>query len=120
MGSADTGGLMGRAEQIAALEAKAKAIQDRARKLKAQEKASQAKGQRQADTHRKVVLGAVIIELLRRGVIDERTYGSWLDAANLSDRDRGVITHPGILQPAKPSRSSDSGLPPEAGSSPTS
>ena len=86
-------------ERIAALILKAKGIQDEAKRIKDQQRVLANKQARKADTHLKVVLGAAILDLVRRGVLDSVAYGSLISQATLSDRDRASLAFP-VLCPS--------------------
>ena len=83
---------MTRAERILALEKRAREIQDRARDLRAQERASKAKADRKADTHRKVVLGAAVFELIRLERLNATEMITLVDGlTTFTDRDRETM-----------------------------
>lgn len=89
-----------RAERIEALERKAVEIQAKAKALRAAEKAARSKADRKLDTRRKVVLGAVVMDLLRRGVIDGQTYDGWI--AGIPERDRDLIARSALCPAPDP------------------
>ena len=76
---------------ITALEARARALLERARKVRAQERVARNREARRADTRRKIVLGALVLQLSRRGVIDAATIDAWLREGSLADRDRVLL-----------------------------
>lgn len=88
-----------RAARIAALDARIEAIREQARELRRAERAARARTSRRVDTRRKVILGAVVIDLVRRGVISRETYTQWV--AGLSDRDRELLSLDAILGPVE-------------------
>lgn len=78
-------------ERIAALEKRALEIQNKAKQLKAQQRVARDKQARKEDTHRKVVLGGVVVELVKRGLMDAGAYAALIGQATLSDRDRATL-----------------------------
>ena len=77
-----------RDQKIKALQQAAEKIQCEAKKLQEQERRSKQSGARKKLAHHKRLLGGLIMDLLKSGVLDEETYVAWVRKGNLADREK--------------------------------
>jgi hypothetical protein len=77
--------------RIAVLDAQARQIRAKLNAAKADERATLSRQARKLDARRKLVLGALVLSLLRRGVIEPSTLDAWLAQSTLSERDRSLL-----------------------------
>ena len=77
--------------RVAVLESQARQIRAKLNAAKAEERAVVSKEARRLDTRRKIVLGALVLSLLRRGAIEASTLDAWIAQSALSERDRSLL-----------------------------
>lgn len=88
-------------DQIAAAEAKAEAAKKRLQQLKNRQAAAEAKelrramaGERAEDTRRKILMGALVLEMIERGEMTQADLTARLDAFLVRDGDRALFDLP--------------------------
>lgn len=75
-------------DRIQALEAKLKQLKVRQQRIDARAKALANRQELQADTRRKILVGAVVLAKIEQGVFEESVLRGWLDGALTRPDDR--------------------------------
>ena len=78
-------------EQIAATEQRLKALKARQVRTATKQRARDAKQKRQAVLRRKILVGAVVLDLLERGKLEASQLAEWLDGAVMEEEDRKLF-----------------------------
>ena len=78
-------------ERIAAAEEKLKALKARQGRAETRQRARDAKQKRQDDLRRRILVGAVVLELVERGEIEKSCLVKWLDGALTRDEDKALF-----------------------------
>jgi hypothetical protein len=78
-------------QQISTLEERLKQLKLRAQRIEARKKAIDSKRERKADTRRKILVGAVVLEKVEQGVIEEAAFRGWLESALTREHDRALF-----------------------------
>jgi chromosome segregation ATPase len=81
-------------ERISSLETKLQQLKTRQARLEARKKSLASRRARQADTRRKILLGATVLARIDRGELELATVRAWLDAALTRPDDRALFELP--------------------------
>jgi hypothetical protein len=80
-------------ERIAAAEERLKALKARHVRAATKQRARDAKQKRREDLRRKILVGAVVLELVERGEIETSLLAKWLGGTLANDEDRALFSH---------------------------
>jgi large subunit ribosomal protein L7/L12 len=81
-------------DKIAATEQKLKQLKTRQRQLDARKRSLAARNQRGQALRRKIVVGAIVLELVETGQIDQGQFRRWLDQGLTRRDDRELFELP--------------------------
>jgi len=88
-------------DQISTLQEKLLQLKLRQQRVDARKRAMSADRERKADTRRKILLGALILDKMRLGDIDQQQISTWLDSALTRTADRALFSLPNRVPEAK-------------------
>lgn len=83
-------------EQIKSLQEKLQLHKLRQQRLEARRHASDALRERKADTRRKILVGGLILDKLKKGELDRNLVTGWLDQTLTRAADRALFDLPGL------------------------
>lgn len=81
-------------ERISALEGRLKQLKARQQQVETRRRAIQSRQARKADTRRKILVGAIVLERVERGELAKDELRAWLDAALTRAEDRALFELP--------------------------
>ncbi|MGH8227241.1 MAG: mobilization protein [Steroidobacteraceae bacterium] len=82
-------------ERISTLESRLKQLKARQQQVETRRRAIQSRQARKADTRRKILLGAIVLERVAQGQLTKDELHAWLDAALTRAEDRALFELPG-------------------------
>jgi large subunit ribosomal protein L7/L12 len=81
-------------EQISTLQQRLQQLKLRQQRIDARKRAITATHERKADTRRKILMGALVLEKIQQGEMDRTPLLAWLDQALSRDADRALFDLP--------------------------
>jgi hypothetical protein len=81
-------------DRISALEGRLKQLKARQQQKEARRRAIESRRSRKADTRRKFLVGAIVLERVERGELAREMLHAWLDAALTRAEDRALFELP--------------------------
>lgn len=81
--------------RIVALEARLRQLKARQARIEARRRTLESRRSRREDTRRKILVGAVVLELVDAGTVEAATLQAWLDQALTRADDRKLFGLPG-------------------------
>ena len=81
-------------DQISTLQERLNQLKLRQQRLDARKRAIEAQRERKAETRRKILVGGVVLEKLRKGEIDGEQFRRWLNDALTRADDRALFDLP--------------------------
>jgi len=92
-------------DQISTLQSKLEQLKLRQQRIDARKRAIAGHRERKADTRRKILLGGLLLEKLRRGDVEAGRITAWLDQTLTRTDDRALFGLPALTDDREPERS---------------
>jgi hypothetical protein len=88
-------------DQIATLQTRLQQLKLRQQRVDARKRAIAADRDRKTETRRRILVGAVILEKMRRGEMEPRTVTAWLDQTLTRADDRALFELPPLSRTSR-------------------